>query len=155
MQKKLFILLIISLVSIPLFAGVSLDVGVSALSNVGGVVPVTRPLGAEVNIGMTLFNNLAIVQFSGGFFSPSLGDTFTDNTGVFGLGVLFSPVKYLYLGMRSGMLAPTEDGDDWYSYGGLVLRIQNPGKGVHYYAESEISFTGILNRFSMGLNFTI
>ncbi len=154
MQKKIIILVFISLVSIPLFAGISLDIGVSALGNVGAV-PATRPLGAEVNIGMTLFDNLAIVQFSGGFFSPSLGDTFSDPTGVFGLGVLFTPVKYLYLGMRSGMLAPIDDDDDWYSYGGLVFRIQNPGKGLHYYAESEISLTGILNRFSMGINFTL
>jgi len=155
MQKKLFILLIISLVSIPLFAGISLDIGVSALSNVGGAEPVTRPLGAELNIGMTLFNNLAIVQLSGGFFSPPFSDSYSDPAGVFGAGVLFSPIKYLYIGMRTGMFPPIEDDENWYSYGGVVFRVQNPGKGFHYYAESEISFTGILNRFSMGLNFTL
>ncbi|MCD6395937.1 MAG: hypothetical protein J7L71_00220, partial [Spirochaetaceae bacterium] len=133
----------------------SLDIGVSALSNIGTTGPVTRPLGAELNIGMTLFDSLAIVQFSGGFFSPPLSDAFNDPAGVFGMGVLFSPVKYLYIGMRTGMITPIEDDENWYSYGGVVFRVQNPGKGLHYYAESEISFTGILNRFSMGLNFTL
>ena len=155
MQKKIIILVLISLVSIPLFAGVSLDLGVSALSNVGATVAQTRPLGAEANMGMTLFNNQAIVQFSFGFFSPALASDSTDIAGVLALGVLYSPIKYLYLGARSGTITPIGDSDDWYNYGGIVFRIQNPGKGLHYYAESEISFTGILNRFSMGINFTL
>ena len=155
MNKKTFffaVLIVISMASVPLFAGVSIDLGVSALGN--AIYPSARPLGAITSLGVTLFDNKAIVQITGGFFSPPLGDNYEDPAGIISAGVLFSPMKYLYVGFRSGMITPS-DTEDWNNYGAMVFRVQKPGKGFHYFAESEISFTGIFNRFSMGLNFTL
>ncbi|MCK5674549.1 MAG: hypothetical protein KAH95_14310 [Spirochaetales bacterium] len=158
MNKKIFfvlILIIISLVSVPLFADISIDIGISALGS--AVQPSTRPLGAIAGIGFTLFENKAIVQVLGGFFSPPLGDVpeYQDPAGILSAGVLFSPMEYLYLGFRTGMITPVDSWESVANYGSMVLRVQKPGKGIHYFAESEISLTGIFNRFSMGINFTL
>ena len=155
MNKKLIFfifLIVVSLFTVPLFAGVSVDLGVSALGT--AVYQVSRPLGAIVTLGMTLFEDKALVQVTGGFFSPPLGDGYEDPAGVLSAGVLFSPMEYLYLGFRTGMITPPDNIDDWVSYGAMVLRVQKQGKGIHYFAETEISMTGYFNRFSTGVNLT-
>ena len=156
MNKKLFffaVLIIVSFVAVPVFAGVSIDLGASALGN--AVYQVSRPAGGIVALGLTLFDYKAIVQVTGGFFVPPLGDDYNDPAGIISAGVLFSPMEYLYLGFRTGMITPPDDISDWASYGSMVLRVQKPGKGLHYFAESEVSLTGFFNRFSMGLNLTL
>ena len=155
MNKKIFffaVLIVVSLISVPVFAGVSVDLGVSALGN--AVWPATRPLGAITSLGITLFDNKAIVQVTGGFFSPPLGNSYSDPAGIISAGVLFSPMEYLYLGFRTGMITPS-DTEDWNNYGAMVFRVQKPGKGFHYFAETEVNLLGIFNRFSMGLNLTL
>ena len=158
MNKKLFlvlILVVISSISVPLFAGISIDLGISALGS--AYQPSTRPIGAITSLGVTLFDDKAIVQVLGGFFSPPLGDVdeYQDPAGILSTGVLFSPMEYLYLGFRTGMITPVDEGENVANYGSMVLRVQKPGKGIHYFAESEISLSGIFNRFSMGINFTL
>jgi len=155
MNKKIFfilILVVITSASIPLFAGVSIDLGISALGN--AVYTSARPLGAMTSLGVTLFENKAIVQITGGFFVPPLGESYNDPAGIISAGVLFSPIKYLYLGFRTGMITPS-DTEDWNNYGAMVFRVQKPGKGLHYFAETEVSLLGLFNRFSMGLNLTL
>ncbi|MEA1911684.1 MAG: hypothetical protein U9N32_08455 [Spirochaetota bacterium] len=156
MNKKIFffaVLIIVSLVSVPLFAGVSIDLGVSALGN--AYYYDTRPLGAITSLGVTLYDNKAIVQITGGFFSPPLNEDYEDPAGIISAGVLFSPMEYLYLGFRTSMIFPLDEKSDPTNHGSMVLRVQNPGKGIHYFAETEVSFLGYFNRFSMGLNFTL
>jgi len=155
MNKKFFVivfLIIFSIFTVPLFAGVSVDLGVSALGN--ALYLASRPLGGLAALGITLFEDRAIVQVTGGFFSPPLGDDYNDPAGIISAGVLFSPMEYLYLGFRTGVITPS-DTKNWNNYGAMVFRVQKPGKGLHYFAESEISFSGIFNRFSMGLNLTL
>lgn len=151
-KTALFIFVIILVFSFPVFAGVSLDLGASALGN--ATVGVARPLGAEVSIGLTLFNYKALIQITGGFLSPPLAQDFNDAVGIISAGVLYSPIKFLYIGFRTGMISPIEDSDDWPSYGGIVIRVQTPGRGIHFYGESEIGLLGIFNRFSAGINLT-
>ena len=148
-----FAVLIISVVSVSAFAGVSIDLGVSALGN--AVFVASRPAGATVALGVTLFDYRAIVQIAGTFLVPPLGDDYNDPAGVISAGVLFSPMEYLYLGMRTNMITPPDTVEDWSSYGTIVIRVQKPGKGFHFFAESETSFIGALNRFSAGLNLTL
>lgn len=155
MNKKIFffvVIIVVFLVSVPVFAGVSIDLGVSALGN--AVWAATRPAGAITSLGVTLFDNKAIVQVTGGFFSPPLGESYDDPAGIISTGVLYSPMEYLYMGFRTGMLTPS-DTEDWTSYGALVFRIQKPGKGLHYFAETEVSLLGNFNRFSTGVNLTL
>jgi len=85
--------------------------------------------------------------------SPAFSDDSEDPAVIISTGVLFSPMEYLYVGFRTGMI--TEDLETWLNYGSMVLKVQKPGKGIHYFAESEISFSGIFNRFSTGVNFTL
>lgn len=156
MNKKIFFfafLIVVSLASVPVFAGVSVDLGVSALGNAYWVA--TRPVGATAAVGFTLFDYRAIVQLAGTFMVPPLGDSYEDPAGILSAGVLFSPIKYLYLGMRTSMITPPDTADDLTSYGTMVFRVQNPGKGIHFFAEDEVSFTGAFNKFSMGVNFTL
>jgi len=152
-KKGLFVLIIVVIMAAPVFAGVSLDLGISALGNAAATP--ARPLGAEVGIGLTLFDYRALVQVTGGFFSPPLSDAYNDPAGVLSAGILFSPLEYLYLGFRTGMITPIDTSDYWTSYGGMVIRVQTRGKGLHFYGESEISFSGVFNRFSMGINLTL
>lgn len=152
MKKVVLILVVVFIVSTPAFAGISLDLGLSALGN--AAVSPTRVLGGEVGIGITLYDYRALVQIIGGFFVPPLGEAYSDPAGVLSVGILFSPIQYLYFGFRTGMITPIEDSEDWLNYGSMVIRVQSPGKGFHFYGESEISFTGIFNRFSMGMNVT-
>ncbi|MDA3940752.1 MAG: hypothetical protein PF693_15825 [Spirochaetia bacterium] len=157
MKKIIFllvILIVISTAAVPLFAGVSIDLGVSALGNANYMT--SRPLGAIAAIGVTLFDNKAIMQIVGGFFSPTLNGSDSYPAGAISAGVLFSPMEYLYLGFRTGMITLLDDKDsDVNSYGSMVLRVQKPGKGIHYFAETEVSLLGNFNRFSMGVNFTL
>jgi len=153
MRKGIFVVAIIFIMSVPLFAGVSLDLGVSAAGNTGDAL--SRPLGGEVSIGMTLYNYKALIQITGGIFSPSLSGDSSDPVGILSAGILITPIKYLYFGFRSGMIIPTDDNTNVINYGGMVIRVQAPGKGLHFYGETEISFTGIFNRFSMGINYTL
>jgi len=155
MNKKIFffaLLILVLFVSVPIFSGVSLDVGVSTLGNAVDIA--TRPLGVFASIGVPMFDYLAIVQAMGSVFSPSPGEDSSDPVGVLSAGVLFSPMKYLYLGMRTILITPPDDATNPLTYGSMVLRVQNPGKGTHFFAETEISFTGMFNRFTTGINFT-
>ncbi len=155
MNKKIFFILILVLItslSVPLFAGVSVDLGVSALGNAANIA--FRPAGAITSLGITLFDNKAIVQVVGGFFVPPISKGYNDPAGILSAGVLFSPMEYLYLGFRTGMITPS-DTEDLTNYGAMVLRVQKPGKGLHYFAETEVSLLGNFNRFSMGINFTL
>ncbi len=154
MKKFIFLILVILVVvSFPVFSEVSVDLGLSALNN--AVYQVSRPVGGMVGLGFTLFDNIAIVQVTGGFFVPPLSEAYSDPAGVLSAGVLFSPVKYVYMGFRSGLITPPDDYSDWLSYGAMVLRVQKQGKGLHFFAESEISMTAFFNRFTMGMNFTL
>ncbi len=153
MSKKIYaavLLLVLVFVSVPVFAGVSVDLGGSLLGNV--VWSATRPLGGTVGVGITLFDYKAVVQVSGTFMSPPLGDTYEDPAGVLSAGILFSPLQYFFLGMRTTMVTPPDTVDDFTTFGTLVLRIQNSGKGMHFFAETEISPSGLLNKFTAGLN---
>lgn len=152
-KKVIFIIIIVSLVSVPVFAGISIDIGLSALGN-AVYIQAARPFGAIVTMGIPLFDYKAIVQLVGGFFTPPFDDGYDDPVGSISAGVLFSPMEYLYMGFRTGFITPPDIYTDAISYGSIVLRIQKPGKGFHYFAESEIGLLGILNRFSMGLNLT-
>ena len=155
MNKKIFFfIIIVSLASIPVFAGVSIDIGISALGN-AVYIEAARPMGAIVTIGVPLFEYKAIVQLVGGFFTPPFGDDYNDPVGSISAGVLYSPMKYLYMGFRTGFITPPDAYTDAISYGSIVFRVQKPGKGFHYFAETEIGLLGILNRFSMGFNFTL
>lgn len=153
MSKKIFIavlLIVLVSVSIPVFAGVSIDLGGSFLGN--AVWSATRPLGGTVGVGITMFEYKALVQISGTFMSPPLGDAYNDPAGVLSAGVLFSPFQYFFLGMRASMVTPPDTIDDFTTLGTLVFRIQNSGKGMHLFAETEMSPTGSLNKFTAGMN---
>ncbi len=154
MKRHLFfaVLVLAILTAAPLFADLSIDLGVTAL---GSAVysGESRPLGATAAVGATMFNGKALVQLNGSIFSPPLIDSaHTDPVAALGIGVLFSPVQYLYVGFRNGMMTPPDDVEGWISYGTMVLRVQNPGKGLHFFAESELSLIDTFNKFSMGVN---
>ena len=157
MKRKSLLVLVLTAIlpgaGTPLFAGITVDVGVSGMAT--AVVPVSRPLGGTVNIGVTLFDYKAIVRASGGVLSPPLSPDYNDAAGVVGLGLLFSPIRLLYIGVEAGLISPIENSEDWYSYAAALLRVQSPGKGFHFFAEGEMSMTGMLNRITLGLNLTL
>ncbi len=155
MNKKIVligVLIILFFTAVPVFAGVSVDIGASLLGN--AYYAATRPLGGTVGIGFTLFDYRAMVQLEGTIMSPPLTGDYTDPDAVFGAGVLFSPVQYFYAGIRTNAIIPPDDTDDMVSVGSLVFRVQNPGKGMHFYAEADISPMGAFNKFTAGLNMT-
>ncbi len=141
------------IMAVPVFSQVSVDFGVAAFGTAS--VPASRPLGGAVGLGFYTYGGKVLILSEGTFFSPALGDSYTDPAGAFSAGVLFSPISYVYLGLCSGMISPPDDGNDWTGYGAAIIRVQNYGKGMHFYAESEISFNAIFSKFSVGINFTL
>lgn len=80
---------------------------------------------------------------------------YEDPVGSLSAGVLFSPVEYLYIGMRSGMITPPDAYEEWLNYSTLVMRVQSPGKGMHFFAETELNFEGTFSKLAIGLNLTL
>ena len=155
MNKKIVligVLIILIFSSVPAFAGVSVDIGASLLGN--AYCSATRPLGGTVGVGLTLFDYRAIVQLEGTIMSPPLTGDCIDPDAVLSAGVLFSPVQYFYAGIRTNAIVPPDDTDVMVSTGSLVFRVQNQGKGMHFYAEADISPMGAFNKFTAGLNMT-
>lgn len=156
MAKRCFLVLamLFVLCTAPIFAEISIDLGITGLGN--AVYPgASRPLGASVGVGATMFDFQSLLQVNGSLFSPPIAGDYEDPAVAISAGVFFSPVQYLYMGFRSGMISPPDEIETWTSYGSMVLRVQNQGKGTHFFAESEISFTGVLNKFAMGVNFVL
>ena len=146
------VLIILIFTAVPVFAGVSVDIGASLLGNARYYA--TRPLGGTVGIGFTLFDYRAMVQMEGTLLSPPVTGGYNDPIVVLGAGVLFSPVQYFYAGLRANAISPSDDSEDLSSAGSLVFRVQNQGKGMHFYAEADISPAGFFNKFTTGLNLT-
>ncbi|MEM5948621.1 hypothetical protein WKV44_08705 [Spirochaetia bacterium 38H-sp] len=102
--KKLLILVFLVLGGAFYFADISLDIGVASAAN--AAVIVSRPLGGDIIIRLSVFEDLAIVQFCGRVFSPLVANGYNDMIASLGGGVLFSPTRYLYIGMCSGIFSP-------------------------------------------------
>lgn len=156
-MKKIIVLAVLIfmlLATAPIFADLSIDLGATALGTVVYTDGV-RPLGGMVGLGVTMFDYKAMVQLTGNFFTPPIGDNYEDSVGSLSAGVLFSPVEYLYIGMRSGMITPPDAYDEWLNYSTIVMRVQRSGKGMHFFAETELNFQGTFSKLAIGLNLTL
>jgi hypothetical protein len=53
------------------------------------------------------------------------------------------------------MITPADAYEEWLNYSTLVMRVQSPGKGMHFFAETELNFQGTFSKLAIGLNLTL